>query len=82
MKAPEILDEMEDILRGECACDFITKEEMMDILDSVDEWLENAKPGDVYCYGNNEFILEADEEDEEDQSLSYTLEEKEAAIFL
>ena len=66
MTTDEILVEMEDILRGECVCDYITKDEMMDILDSVEEWLKTAKSGDVYCYGDNKFVLKADKDDEDD----------------
>lgn len=63
MTADETLEEMENILRGECVCDYITKEEMMNILDFVEEWLKTAKPGDVYCYDGYSFILEANKDD-------------------
>ena len=37
MTADEILKEMEDILRGECVCDYITKDKMMDLVEKIDD---------------------------------------------
>lgn len=58
MTRTEIRDELEDLLHGECICDFITKSDMQKILDDVDAWLETAVNGDTYYYSGYEFCLE------------------------
>lgn len=43
MTRDEIKDQIEENLRGDCCCDYITKKEMMEYLDDLDKWLETAK---------------------------------------
>ena len=64
MKDWEILEELEDVLRGECCCDEITKSDWMDTIADCEEWLETAKPGDVYSYHGYDFELGSDDEEE------------------
>lgn len=57
MNRDELRKEVYDALRGDCCCDYITKEQMMERLDDVDKWLETAKSGDKYYYNGNEYEL-------------------------
>ena len=62
----QIRNEFEENLNGLRICDYITRDEQEDIMDSFDEWAEEAKNGDTYYYYGNEYTVE-DEEDEEDE---------------
>lgn len=53
----KILEEMEEILQGECIADYITKQEMMDTIIDVQNWLKTAKPGENYHYSGYTFTL-------------------------
>lgn len=57
MNRYELRDELENDLKGDCVCDYITKSELCEILDDFDSWLETAKSGDVYYYGGNSYEL-------------------------
>lgn len=57
MDKNEIREEVYEALRGDCSCDYITKKEMMELLNDVDKWLETAKSGDKYYYNGNEYEL-------------------------
>lgn len=57
MNRDELREEVYETLRGDCCCDYITKAEMMEHLDDVDEWLKTAKSGDKYYYNWNEYEL-------------------------
>lgn len=62
MTREEIKDELEEVLKSDCLCGFITKKEMTDCLNDVDKWLKNAKSGDKYFYDGNEYELEIEYE--------------------
>lgn len=62
MTREEIKDELEEVLKSDCLCGFITKKEMMDCLNDVDKWLKDAKSGDKYFYDGNEYELEIEYE--------------------
>jgi hypothetical protein len=53
----DLREQIEDDLRGDCSCDFITKEEMVETLDDFENWLETAKLGDIYYYDDNAYEL-------------------------
>ena len=57
MNRYELRDELEDDLRGDCFCDYITKTEVYEIMEHFDNWLKTAKSGDVYYYGGNAYEL-------------------------
>ena len=57
MNAEELREELEEDLRGECCCNYITKDDMHEILKDFDNWLETAEPGDAYYYGGNSYEL-------------------------
>ena len=57
MNKYKLRNELEDDLRGDCCCDFITKSEIYEILDNFESWLETAKSGDVYYYGGSAYEL-------------------------
>ena len=52
-----IREQVEENLRGDCACDYITKKEMMEYLADIEEWLKTAKNNDKYYYNGNEYEL-------------------------
>ena len=62
MSRYELRENLENDLRGDCICDYITKTEMCEILDDFDYWLETAKSGDVYYYGGNTYKLNVEYE--------------------
>lgn len=55
----EILERLEDDLRGECMQDCITKEEMTEYLKDAENWLYDTerKNGDIYCACGYEYKL-------------------------
>lgn len=57
MSKEELREELEEQLRGNCICDFITRREMMSILDDFDKWAEDASNGDTYYYDGEEYTL-------------------------
>lgn len=62
MTKDEIKNQLEEDLRGDCCCDYITKKEMMEYLDDLDKWLETAKNGDVYFYDGQGYELKIEYE--------------------
>lgn len=62
MNKYELREKLEEQLRGDCACDFITRKEKMEILDDFDQWAEYAKNGDAYYYGGREYALSVEYE--------------------
>lgn len=64
-KLQELRDDLEKNLHGENIAGYITKEDMMSILDDFDKWSETVKIGDSYCYSGIDYTLEIDEEEKE-----------------
>ena len=62
MTREEIKDELEEVLKSDCLCGFITKKEIANCLNDVDKWLKSAKSGDKYFYDGNEYELEIEYE--------------------
>lgn len=49
--------ELEDYLQGLAICDYITKYDMVAVLEDFDEWAKKAKLGDTYTYNGMEYTL-------------------------
>ena len=62
----ELRDELDEDMRGLCACGYISKEVWADYLDDFDKWAKTAGIGDTYCADEFSYTLEAacEEKDE------------------
>lgn len=62
----ELRNELEEALRGDCSCDYITKQEWMDTMEDFDRWAEKAENGESYYYNGSSYTLEEEKELEEE----------------
>lgn len=58
----ELHGRLEDDLHGYVICDYLSRDEAEDILDSFDQWAENVDWGDDYVYNENHYTLERPED--------------------
>lgn len=58
----ELHGRLEDDLHGYVICDYLSRDEAEDILDSFDQWAKNADWGDDYVYNENHYTLERPED--------------------
>lgn len=54
----KLYGKLEDDLHGYVICDYLSRDEAEDILDSFDKWAENANWSDDYVYDGNHYTLE------------------------
>ena len=73
MRIDELREQLEEDLRGDCSCDYITKEDMIKYLEDFDIWAKNALNGEKYYYNDNEYTMNMTEE----EVCEYILEEAE-----
>lgn len=57
MTKQKIKDAFEELLRGYCCCNFITKKTMRSYLSNMNKWLKTAKNGDTYYFDGHAYTL-------------------------
>ena len=58
----KLYGKLEDDLHGYVICDYLSRDEAEDVLNSFDKWAENANWGDDYVYDGNHYTLERPED--------------------
>lgn len=68
----KLMEELRNNAEGECIADYITRDEMYEVLDDFEEWLETANIGDTYYWSDYSYTLEKETENEdEDEDKDY-----------
>lgn len=63
----DFYDKLEQAVWGSCIAGYISKQEMMDTMDDVQEFIDNAEDGDVYTYEGIDYCIDCSETDDDDE---------------
>ena len=53
----ELYNRLEETLRGECAAEYITKDDIRNVLADFKKWYKTANIEDIYFYSGCAYIL-------------------------
>ena len=57
MTREQICEMVEEEARGLCCCDYISRQECIDVIKNVNDWVRKAQNGDIYYYNDDEYEL-------------------------
>lgn len=57
MTREQICEMVEEEARGLCSCDYISRQEYIDVIENVNDWVQKAQNGDIYYYNDDEYEL-------------------------
>ena len=57
MTSQQICRMVEEAASGLCCCDYISRQECLNVIKNVNDWVQTAQNGDIYYYNNDEYKL-------------------------